>query len=65
MARLASTKATFRGADEELILSQNEPDRDLVGIPGLASKMGQPRGLLFGYQPQSRKFGRFHKACCL
>jgi hypothetical protein len=27
--------------------------------------MGQPRGLLFGYQPQSRKFGRFHKACCL
>ena len=48
-------------ADVEPVAVKNEPDRDLVGLPGLASIMSQSRGLLFRYPPQSRKFGRFHK----
>ena len=32
-----------------------------MGFPGFAPVMGQPRRLLFGYLPQSRKVGRFHK----
>src|SRR5216683_4632795 len=40
---------------------QNEPDRNFVRLPGFASVMGQPRRLLCGHLPQSRKFGRFHK----
>jgi len=31
-----------------------------VRLRGFASVMGQPRRLLSGYLPQSRKFGRFH-----
>jgi hypothetical protein len=50
-----------RCADVEPVAVKNEPDRDLVGLPGFASEMGQPRGLLSRYPPQSRKFGRFHK----
>ncbi len=35
-----------RGADVELIVIQNEPNRDFVGLPGLASIVSQGRGLL-------------------
>jgi hypothetical protein len=49
------------GADVEPVVVQNEPDRNFVRLPGLAPVMGQPRGLLPGYPPQSRKFGRFHQ----
>jgi len=49
------------GADVERVAVQNEPNRNFVGLPGLASIMGQPCGLLSRYPPQSRKFGRFHK----
>jgi hypothetical protein len=47
---------------KRLILIQNEPDRKFVRPPGLASTMGEPSGLLSGYPPQSRKFGRFHNS---
>ena|SRR5215469_771316 len=50
-----------RGADVEPVAIQNEPDRNFMGQPALASIMGQPCRLLSGYPPQSRKFGRFHK----
>jgi hypothetical protein len=40
---------------------KDEPDRDVVGLLGLASILSQSRGLLSRYPPQSRKFGRFHK----
>jgi hypothetical protein len=43
------------------VASQNEPDRNFVRLPGFASELGQPRGLLCRYPPQSRKLGRFHK----
>ena len=38
-----------RCADVELVAVKNEPDRDLVGLPGLASTMSQSRGLLSRY----------------
>jgi len=47
----------IRGADEELIPVENEPNRNFVRFPGLASIMGHPRRLLSGYPPQSRKLG--------
>jgi len=50
-----------RGAEVELIVIQNEPNRDFVGLPGLAPIMGQDRGLLARYPLQSRKCVRFHK----
>ena len=50
-----------RGADVELIVIQNEPNRDFVGLPGLASIMSQGRGLLTRYPLQSRKCVRFRK----
>ena len=43
-----------RGANIEPSAIQNEPDRDFVGLPGLASVMSQGRGLLARYLPQSR-----------
>ena len=46
-----------RGADEELVPVENEPNRNFVWFPGLAPIMGQPRRLLSGYPPQSRKLG--------
>src|SRR5215467_15487905 len=49
----------------ELVPVENEPNRNFVWFPGLASIMGHPRRLLSGYPPQSPKFGRFHEACCL
>jgi hypothetical protein len=50
-----------RSADVELIVIQNEPNRDFVGLPGLAPIMGQDRGLLNRYPLQSRKCVRFRK----
>jgi len=50
-----------RGADVELIVIQNESNRDFVGLPGLASIMSQGRGLLARYPLQSVKCVRFHK----
>jgi hypothetical protein len=50
-----------RCTDVKPVAIQNEPDRNFVRLPGFASVMGQPRRLLSGYLPQSRKFGRFHK----
>ena len=52
---------TIRGANIELIVIQNEPNRDFVGLPGLASIMCQGRGLLARYLLQSLKCVRFHK----
>src|SRR5207244_702405 len=49
------------GADIELVVIQNKPDRDLVRIPGLAPIMGQGRGLLARYPREPRKRLRFHK----
>ena len=49
-----------RGADVEPVAIQNEPDRDFVGLPGLAPIMSQGRRLLVRYPLQSRKFGGFH-----
>src|SRR5215471_4934334 len=50
-----------RGADIEPVAIHNEPDRNLVSIPGLASAMGQSHGLVSRYPPQSCHFGPFHK----
>src|SRR5216683_1153246 len=50
-----------RRTDVKPVAIQNEPDRNFVRLPGFASVIGQPRRLLSGYLPQSRKFGRFHK----
>jgi hypothetical protein len=50
-----------RCADVEPVAVKDEPDRDVVGLLGLASILTQSRGLLSRYPPQSRKFGRFHK----
>ena len=36
---------------------ENEPNRNFVWFPGLASIMGQPSSLLSGCPPQSRKLG--------
>src|SRR5438105_10139645 len=49
------------GADVELVVIQNEPDRDFVGCSGLPTVMGQRRGLLSCYPLQSRDCIRFHK----
>jgi hypothetical protein len=50
-----------RRTDVKPVAIQNEPDRNFVRLPGFAPVMGQPRRMLSGYLPQSRKFGRFHK----
>ncbi len=50
-----------RSTDVKPVAIQNEPDRNFVRLPGFAPVMGQPRRLLSGYPPQSRKFGRFLK----
>jgi hypothetical protein len=50
-----------RGAEVELIVIQNEPNRDFVGLPGLASIVGQGRGRLARYPLESRKCVWFHK----
>jgi hypothetical protein len=50
-----------RCTDVKPVAIQNEPDPNFVRLPGFASVMGQPRRLLSGYLPQSRKFGRCHK----
>ena len=50
-----------RSADVELVVIQNEPNRDFVGLPGLASIMSKSRGLLARYPLQSRQCVRFLK----
>lgn len=50
-----------RRANVELVAIQDEPNRDLVGLPCLAPIVGQPRGLPTRYTPQSRKCDRFRK----
>ena len=44
-----------RGAEVELIVIQNEPNCDFVGLPGLASIMSQGRSLPSRYAIQSCK----------
>ena len=60
-ARSAPIAIYVRRTDVKPVAIQNEPDCNFMRLPGFASVMGQPRRLLSGYLPQSRKFGRFHK----
>jgi hypothetical protein len=50
-----------RRTDVKPVAIQNEPNRDFVGLPGLASIMSQGRGLLARYPLQSLKCVRFPK----
>ena len=50
------------GAEVQLIVIQNEPNRDFVRLPGRALIVGQDRGLLARYPLESRKRVRFHKS---
>ena len=50
-----------RDAEVKPVSIQNEPDRDLVGLPGLAAVMGKGRSLPSRYALQSCKCIRSHK----
>ena len=52
-----------RGSDIDLVTVHNEPDGDVVGLPGLATVMGQCHGLPSRYRLQSRQCIRIHDGC--
>src|SRR5208282_5655700 len=51
------------GADVELIVIQNKPDRDLVGLARLATVVRQGQSLPSRHPPQSVQYVGFHKPC--
>jgi hypothetical protein len=50
-----------RGSEIDLVAVHDEPDRDLVGLPGLAAVVRQSQGVPSRYSLQSRQWVRFHK----